>query len=289
MAFFAEGREVQSFATYGGARRGTPVSSFIRVDDRPIRLRCDIEQADALLCFDASLLEGRLLAAAGPSTLIVVNSRRPPEHFASGAARVPRPAGGRAGDRAAKRARAHRQLGAARRARLRGGGALARDARGDDLGRGAEEQARERQGVHRRLLPHRRAAAPGRPHELAPAAAEHLDDRHHRVDQDRHLARRAAGVREAAFALPPRLPGGGRHRALDAAGEGGRLAWRVDDARRPQPLSRGGRQGLPPSLRGRACNRAGYDEAARRLRARAPRRRPGARGALAPFRMRRWV
>lgn len=83
MAFFAEGREVQSFATYGGARRGTPVSSFIRVDDRPIRLRCDIEQADALLCFDASLLEGRLLAAAGPRTLIVVNSRRPPEHFAS--------------------------------------------------------------------------------------------------------------------------------------------------------------------------------------------------------------
>ena len=82
-AFFAEGREVQSFATYGGARRGTPVSSFIRVDDRPIRLRCDIERADALLCFDASLLEGRLLAAAGPRTLIVVNSRRPPEHYAS--------------------------------------------------------------------------------------------------------------------------------------------------------------------------------------------------------------
>ena len=82
MAFFAEGRQVQTFATYGGARRGTPVSSSIRVDDRPIRLRCDIEQADALLCFDASLLEGRLLAAAGPSTLIVGNSRRPPEHFA---------------------------------------------------------------------------------------------------------------------------------------------------------------------------------------------------------------
>ena len=81
-AFFAEGREVQSFATYGGARRGTPVSSFIRVDEKPIRLRCDIEQADALLCFDASLLEGKFLATATPKTLIVVNSRRPPEHFA---------------------------------------------------------------------------------------------------------------------------------------------------------------------------------------------------------------
>jgi pyruvate ferredoxin oxidoreductase gamma subunit len=83
MAFFAEGREVQSFATYGGARRGTPVSSFIRVDDKPIRVRCDIEQADALLCFDASLLEGRLLATARPDTLIVVNSRRTPEQFAA--------------------------------------------------------------------------------------------------------------------------------------------------------------------------------------------------------------
>ena len=82
MAFFAEGRAVQSFASYGGARRGTPVSSFIRVDDHPIRLRCDIEQADAILCFDASLLEGRLLAAARPETLIVVNSARTLEQYA---------------------------------------------------------------------------------------------------------------------------------------------------------------------------------------------------------------
>ena len=82
MAFFAEGRAVQSFASYGGARRGTPVSSFIRVDSRPIRVRCDIERADAILCFDASLLEGRLLATARPDTQIVVNSSRTPEQFA---------------------------------------------------------------------------------------------------------------------------------------------------------------------------------------------------------------
>ncbi len=83
MAFFTEGREVQCFATYGGARRGTAVSSFIRVDDRPIRMRCDIERADALLCFDASLLAGKLLAAAGPDSLIVVNSHRTPGEFAA--------------------------------------------------------------------------------------------------------------------------------------------------------------------------------------------------------------
>ena len=76
MAFFAQGRQVQCFASYGGARRGTPVSSYLRVDDRPLRLRCDIERADAILCFDASLLEGRLLATAHADTLIVVNSAR---------------------------------------------------------------------------------------------------------------------------------------------------------------------------------------------------------------------
>lgn len=81
-AFFAAGRQVQCFATYGGARRGTPVSSFLRVDSAPIRLRCDIERADAILCFDASLLAGPLLATAGPQTLIVVNSARTPVEFA---------------------------------------------------------------------------------------------------------------------------------------------------------------------------------------------------------------
>jgi pyruvate ferredoxin oxidoreductase gamma subunit len=80
-AFFAAGKQVQSFASYGGARRGTPVSSFIRVDDKPIRVRCDIDEPDAILCFDASLLEGRLLAGARAHTLIVVNSSKPSEHF----------------------------------------------------------------------------------------------------------------------------------------------------------------------------------------------------------------
>jgi pyruvate ferredoxin oxidoreductase gamma subunit len=81
-AFFAQGRQVQCFASYGGARRGTPVSSTLRVDDRPLRVRCDIERADAILCFDASLLEGRLLATAHAGTLIVVNSARSAAQFA---------------------------------------------------------------------------------------------------------------------------------------------------------------------------------------------------------------
>ena len=80
-AFFAQGLQVQCFASYGGARRGTPVSSYLRAAERPIRVRCDIERADAILCFDASLLEGRLLAAADARTLIVVNSAHDAAHF----------------------------------------------------------------------------------------------------------------------------------------------------------------------------------------------------------------
>ena len=82
-AFFSEGKYVQSFATYGGARRGTPVSSFIRIDDRPIRLRCDIEHPHAILCFDASLLQGKLLDCATADTLIVVNSTKPADQYRS--------------------------------------------------------------------------------------------------------------------------------------------------------------------------------------------------------------
>ena len=81
MAFYAAGKQVQSFATYGGARRGTAVSSFIRIDDQPIRRRCDIETPDAILCFDTHLLDQRLLKGAVPTTPIVVNSTHGDHQF----------------------------------------------------------------------------------------------------------------------------------------------------------------------------------------------------------------
>ena len=83
LAFFEEGKQVQSFATYGGARRGTPVTSMIRVDEKPVRLRCDIERPDAILCFDQTLLDARLLHQANRDTLIVVNSTGSPEDHSS--------------------------------------------------------------------------------------------------------------------------------------------------------------------------------------------------------------
>lgn len=88
--FFQEGKQVLAYATYGGARRGTPVSSSIRVDDKPIRMRCDIENPDAIVCFDPSLLAGgNLLKVATEKTLLLVNSTFPASEFAGlGACRV---------------------------------------------------------------------------------------------------------------------------------------------------------------------------------------------------------
>ncbi len=76
-ALFDEGLFVQSFATYGGARRGTPVSAALRADAKPIRLRCDITAADAMLCFDDSLLDAGFLGRGAEDALVVVNSARP--------------------------------------------------------------------------------------------------------------------------------------------------------------------------------------------------------------------
>jgi pyruvate ferredoxin oxidoreductase gamma subunit len=77
-ALFRSGRHVQAFAAYGGERRGAPVTAFVRVDDRPIRLRCDIERPHHLLVFDPSILEdGQVAASVRPGGLVVVNSREP--------------------------------------------------------------------------------------------------------------------------------------------------------------------------------------------------------------------
>lgn len=81
-AFFTEGRFVQSFATYGGARRGTPVSSSIRVDDQPVQLRCNIQRAEAIVCFDSSLLDADLLKVADRESWVIVNTAKPAHAFA---------------------------------------------------------------------------------------------------------------------------------------------------------------------------------------------------------------
>jgi pyruvate ferredoxin oxidoreductase gamma subunit len=80
-AFFREGKYVQAFSSYGGARRGTLVSTFIRVDDQPIRERCDIEEPDAILCFDSSLMDEKMFQGVTAKTQVLVSSAKSANFF----------------------------------------------------------------------------------------------------------------------------------------------------------------------------------------------------------------
>lgn len=81
-AYFSHGRFVQTFATYGGERRGSPVTAFVRVAERPIRLRCDVEHPGLVMLFEPTFLEdGTGLAGLQPGATLIVNTVKGPEAF----------------------------------------------------------------------------------------------------------------------------------------------------------------------------------------------------------------
>jgi phenylglyoxylate dehydrogenase gamma subunit len=54
-AFVEEGRHVVAVPSFGFERRGAPVASFLRVDDRPIRQMTNIYRPDCILCLDPTV------------------------------------------------------------------------------------------------------------------------------------------------------------------------------------------------------------------------------------------
>ncbi|MEW6616394.1 MAG: 2-oxoacid:acceptor oxidoreductase family protein [Thermodesulfobacteriota bacterium] len=56
IAFFQEGKYVQSFPAFGVERRGAPVTAFTRVDNQPIQLRNFIYKPDHIIVLDPTLI-----------------------------------------------------------------------------------------------------------------------------------------------------------------------------------------------------------------------------------------
>ena len=82
VALFLEGREVQSFPMFGVERRGSPVTAFLRVDDAPIRLRCEIQEPDDLIVLDPTLIGATdITAGLKPGGRILINTDQAPEDF----------------------------------------------------------------------------------------------------------------------------------------------------------------------------------------------------------------
>ncbi len=81
-ALFLEGKYPQCFSLFGGERRGAPVVGFLRVDDEPILLKCQIYHPDQLIIFDFSLIdEMEILQELKPSGSLLINTHQGIDSF----------------------------------------------------------------------------------------------------------------------------------------------------------------------------------------------------------------
>ena len=81
-AVFHEGKYVQSFPLFGVERRGAPVAAFTRIDDSPIRLRCNVYNPHHVVVLDPTLLAtGLIIEGMMPGGTILINTPKLPADF----------------------------------------------------------------------------------------------------------------------------------------------------------------------------------------------------------------
>ena len=78
VAAFTDGTYGQAFPAFGGERRGAPVQAFVRLDERPVRVRYRVERPDYVIVLDRTLVQMvDVLAGLRPGGLVVLNSDAP--------------------------------------------------------------------------------------------------------------------------------------------------------------------------------------------------------------------
>jgi pyruvate ferredoxin oxidoreductase gamma subunit len=84
-AAFADGKYAQAFPSFGAERQGAPVVAFVRVNDRPIRVRQQVYEPDYLIVQDAGLLyTADIMQGLKPGGTVVVNTNQPGEELPIG-------------------------------------------------------------------------------------------------------------------------------------------------------------------------------------------------------------
>ena len=77
IAAFLRGKYAQAFPSFGSERVGAPVISFCRIDERPIRSREPIQEPDAVVIQDPTLLHtSNLVEGLKSSGYLLLNSVR---------------------------------------------------------------------------------------------------------------------------------------------------------------------------------------------------------------------
>ena len=73
-----DGKYAQGFPNFGPERRGAPVAAFVRVDDKPIRLREKVYEPDISVVLDPSILSiVNVAAGLKEGGVILINSNKP--------------------------------------------------------------------------------------------------------------------------------------------------------------------------------------------------------------------
>lgn len=77
-----EGKRVQSFPTFGPERRGAPLAAFVRIDEKTIRIKCQIYHPDHVIVLDPVLhLMVDVTDGLKDGGWILINSEAKPESF----------------------------------------------------------------------------------------------------------------------------------------------------------------------------------------------------------------
>ena len=76
-AYFKQEKFAYAFPHFGAARMGAPMNAFIRVDDKPIRVRSRVYEPDFALVIDATLISSEgVFTGVKERGLVIINSEK---------------------------------------------------------------------------------------------------------------------------------------------------------------------------------------------------------------------
>jgi pyruvate ferredoxin oxidoreductase gamma subunit len=87
LAAIHDGKYATAAPFYGAERRGAPIVSFVRIDDKPIRVYSQIKKPDMVIVLDASVMDVvDVLQGLKPGGKVFINSQQKKEFagYASG-------------------------------------------------------------------------------------------------------------------------------------------------------------------------------------------------------------
>jgi pyruvate ferredoxin oxidoreductase gamma subunit len=79
LAAFRDGKYATACPFYGAERRGAPVVSFVRIDNRPVKIYSQIRHPDLVVVLDASVMDVvDVLGGIKPQGIVFVNAKTNP-------------------------------------------------------------------------------------------------------------------------------------------------------------------------------------------------------------------